>query len=222
MSNKKTIGFICSSGGATVNEILMATKNHFNFIGIVDRECAAIEVFKKHNIKYKLINNRSNQLFSEETQSFFASEGVSLALTFYRRFIEKVLFDRILCINFHPSCLPSYPGLSAVERQFKDKAKTLSSTMHLIDDGVDAGKIIKQVTNKVEQPVNMEDFQKTSFLQISYLALILFDYMIASKADLDLMNIQKHLNDLNSHSLKTKECIDVFKDMQIRNNKYVS
>ena len=57
------------------------------------------------------------------------------------RFIEAYP-QRIL--NIHPSLLPSYPGLNAVERNWNAGDNRLGVTIHEVDQGVDTGPILAQ------------------------------------------------------------------------------
>lgn len=47
-------------------------------------------------------------------------------------------------INTHPALLPSFPGAHAVKDALNYGAKITGTTIHLIDDGVDTGPIIRQ------------------------------------------------------------------------------
>jgi phosphoribosylglycinamide formyltransferase-1 len=50
--------------------------------------------------------------------------------------------DRI--INVHPSLLPAFPGLAAVEQALDYGVKLFGVTVHFVDEGVDTGAIILQ------------------------------------------------------------------------------
>ena len=47
-------------------------------------------------------------------------------------------------INFHPSILPSFKGLNAIDQELKAKVRFLGNTAHFIDEGIDSGEIIIQ------------------------------------------------------------------------------
>ena len=47
-------------------------------------------------------------------------------------------------INIHPSLLPKYSGLEAIERAYAADEPITGVTIHYIDEGVDTGPIIKQ------------------------------------------------------------------------------
>jgi phosphoribosylglycinamide formyltransferase 1 len=60
-----------------------------------------------------------------------------LGAPFLERFPEGV-------INVHPSLLPSFPGLQAVEQALAYGVKVFGVTVHFVDAGVDSGPVILQ------------------------------------------------------------------------------
>ncbi len=61
-------------------------------------------------------------------------------------FIESVNYN---IINLHPSLLPSFKGLNAIERAFKKGVKIAGCTVHWVNEGVDQGKIIAQAPVRI-------------------------------------------------------------------------
>ncbi len=57
-------------------------------------------------------------------------------------------------INVHPSLLPAFPGLRAIEQALDYGVKVFGVTVHFIDDGVDSGPVILQ--RAVELPAARE------------------------------------------------------------------
>jgi phosphoribosylglycinamide formyltransferase 1 len=45
-------------------------------------------------------------------------------------------------VNVHPSLLPDYPGLQAIERSYADAAGKMGITIHIVDRGVDTGPVL--------------------------------------------------------------------------------
>lgn len=60
-----------------------------------------------------------------------------LSADFISQFSNRIL-------NIHPSLLPAYPGLHAIERAWKDQAPEIGVTVHFVDDGMDTGPVISQ------------------------------------------------------------------------------
>ena len=54
-------------------------------------------------------------------------------------------------INIHPALLPSFPGRHGIDDAYNYGVKVTGVTIHLVNDGVDSGKIIAQ------EPVRIED-----------------------------------------------------------------
>src|ERR1700712_3816832 len=47
-------------------------------------------------------------------------------------------------VNVHPSLLPSFPGLRAIDQAIERGVKVTGVTVHLVDDGIDTGPILLQ------------------------------------------------------------------------------
>ena len=64
----------------------------------------------------------------------------------WMRIVTKVLLDsfRDRVINIHPSLLPSFKGINAVEQALQAKVKITGCTVHLVSLEVDSGEIIMQ------------------------------------------------------------------------------
>ena len=60
-----------------------------------------------------------------------------LTPAFLERFRERI-------VNVHPSLLPAFPGAHAVEEQLAAGVAESGATVHLVDEGVDSGPILRQ------------------------------------------------------------------------------
>jgi phosphoribosylglycinamide formyltransferase-1 len=56
--------------------------------------------------------------------------------------------DRI--VNVHPSLLPEFPGARAIEAALAAGVETTGVTVHLVDEGLDSGRIVSQEPVPVE------------------------------------------------------------------------
>lgn len=57
-------------------------------------------------------------------------------------------------INLHPSLLPEFPGAHAVRDALAAGASITGSTIHLVDEGVDTGKILRQTQLAIPQGIS--------------------------------------------------------------------
>ena len=60
-----------------------------------------------------------------------------LGAPFIRRFAGRI-------VNVHPSLLPAFPGLRAIEQALEYGVRVMGVTVHFVDEGVDSGAIILQ------------------------------------------------------------------------------
>jgi len=104
----------------------------------------------------------------------------------WMRIVTEVLIEafpeRIL--NIHPSLLPSFKGIHAIEQAFNYGVKITGCTVHLLSLEVDSGKILKQAAVPVLPEDSLEDLQKRIQVQehiiypeaiAEYLAMQTFD-----------------------------------------------
>lgn len=63
-------------------------------------------------------------------------------------------------INLHPSLLPAFPGLNAIQQAYDYGVKIIGVTVHYVDEGVDTGKIIAQKCYRVREEDTIDDYEK--------------------------------------------------------------
>ena len=63
-------------------------------------------------------------------------------------------------LNIHPSLLPKYKGLNTHKRVIKNKEKYSGSTVHLVTEKLDCGKIILQKKIKISKKENEKSLEK--------------------------------------------------------------
>lgn len=61
-------------------------------------------------------------------------------------------------LNLHPSLLPAYAGLGAIERAYADRVLWSGVTVHFVDEGHDSGPVVGQVPVPRELDDTLEDF----------------------------------------------------------------
>jgi len=69
-----------------------------------------------------------------------------VVLAGYMELLGEAFLDRFpgAVINVHPSLLPAFPGLAAIEQALAYGVKVFGVTVHFVDAGVDSGPVILQ------------------------------------------------------------------------------
>jgi phosphoribosylglycinamide formyltransferase 1 len=83
----------------------------------------------------------------EALGDWLAAQGVRLVvLAGYMELLGAPFLDRFpaAVINVHPSLLPAFPGLAAIEQALAYGVKVFGVTVHFVDAGVDSGPVILQ------------------------------------------------------------------------------
>ena len=82
-----------------------------------------------------------------ELADWLAARGVQLVvLAGYMELLSGEFLARFprAVINVHPSLLPAFPGLRAIEQALAYGVKVFGVTVHFVDEGVDSGPVILQ------------------------------------------------------------------------------
>jgi phosphoribosylglycinamide formyltransferase-1 len=79
--------------------------------------------------------------------SWLEERGVELVvLAGYMHLLTRAFLDRFpgRIVNVHPSLLPAFPGVRAIEEQLSARVAESGATVHVVDEGVDSGPILRQ------------------------------------------------------------------------------
>ncbi len=102
------------------------------------------------NIPSVLLNHRdypSREALDQAIVEVFKAHQVEwIVMAGWMRIITNVLLTAFpqKVINIHPSLLPSFKGINAIEQALKAKVKITGCTVHLVDLEVDSGPILIQ------------------------------------------------------------------------------
>jgi phosphoribosylglycinamide formyltransferase-1 len=94
-----------------------------------------------------------------ETADWLEGHGVSMVvLAGYMRLLSPAFLERFdPIVNVHPSLLPSFPGLRAIERAVAAGVPETGVTVHLVDEGIDTGPVLRQEPVPVEPRSTLEE-----------------------------------------------------------------
>ena len=111
---------------------------------------------------------RTNSVRSEEFLSNFNNVEFDLTISaHFQRILPAQLFKRAKVggVNLHPSLLPKYRGMAPQHWPIILGDTTTGVTVHYIDDGVDTGRILRQVPVPMEPDIYIHELQK-KFLEV--------------------------------------------------------
>lgn len=110
----------------------------------------------KHDIKFT--KKQQSDSFSLFLLNLFKSKGIDFVFCFGSKILKKKLINQFKnkIINFHPSLLPKYPGLNAIDKAIQNNETELGNTAHFIDEGIDTGQIILQSRINLKEFVNYD------------------------------------------------------------------
>ena len=136
------LGVMCSGNGSNFENIHHACPKH----DIV------IMVYNKKKAKAKRRADRLDipSCYSKDEDEiialFNAYEVDMIVMAGWMRIISKKFCDEFAgrIINLHPSLLPKYKGLHAVEQAIQAGEEETGCTVHFVNEYLDSGAIIKQ------------------------------------------------------------------------------
>jgi phosphoribosylglycinamide formyltransferase-1 len=92
--------------------------------------------------------------------TWLEEHGVELVvLAGYMQLLTKPFLDRFpgRIVNVHPSLLPAFPGLRAIEAALAANVEKTGVTVHLVDEGLDTGRVLRQEEVPLEPRETLED-----------------------------------------------------------------
>src|SRR6185369_12877848 len=94
------------------------------------------------------------EVFDDELElaDWLDERGVRVVvLAGYMRLLSPAFLERFdPIVNVHPSLLPSFPGLRAIEQALEAGVAETGVTVHLVDEGIDTGPVLRQEAVPVE------------------------------------------------------------------------
>lgn len=113
------------------------------------------ELIAEKNITYqcldyqtivKLESKSKHQVMSDEMLASLQKHQIDYCFSFGAHILTGELLNvyKNKIINFHPSVLPMFPGLRAIDQAVEANSSVLGNTAHFIDAGIDTGAIIMQ------------------------------------------------------------------------------
>ena len=121
---------------------------------------AKIPVYVAEYVAYKDYSAKENAEL--QISEILKSRGIDLiVLAGYMRILSPEFVKQWegKIINLHPSLLPAFPGLHAIEQAYNYGVKVVGVTVHYVDEGMDTGKIIAQQSCLLKESWSLDDLE---------------------------------------------------------------
>lgn len=173
------LGLVCSAGGsvmATAHDLLSSVGRRPDWVIVTDRPCATETKAAARGLPCRRIDTQDQGAFSAQAARWLFEEmGCGWTLLLFTRLVGTELHERAPCVNIHPSLLPAFPGLGALDAAVRAGVRVVGATAHLADVTTDGGPILAQVWGPMPRERRLLD--RLSFAQRTYLLLVVHEAM---------------------------------------------
>jgi len=138
------IGVMCSGEGTNFENIVHSCPDHEVVLMVYNKKkCGAAKRAERLGINSVRIASKDE----DDIITIFETYNVDLiVMAGWMRVVSKKFCDAFAgrIINLHPSLLPKYKGLHAIEQAMKAGEAETGCTVHFVTEDLDSGDIIKQ------------------------------------------------------------------------------
>ena len=138
------IGVMCSGNGTNFENIVRSCREDEVVVMIHNKEkCGAAKRAQKLGIPHTHIRSKKEDLIIDVMTAWKVD---LIVLAGWMRIVSPKLISAFphRIINLHPSLLPKYKGLHAIEQAMEAGDKTTGCTVHYVNEELDGGEIILQ------------------------------------------------------------------------------
>ena len=138
------LGVMCSGNGTNFENIVRTCRYDEVVVMIHNkRECGAAKRADKLGIPHTHIKSKNEDLIIDVMKAWKVD---LIVLAGWMRIISPKLIESFpnRIINLHPSMLPKYKGLHAIERALDNGDKMTGVSVHYVNEELDGGEIILQ------------------------------------------------------------------------------
>ena len=154
---KHNIAVVLSGNGSNLKAIIDERIN-VSFVVSNNPKSLGLKIAKNENIPAYCWQNIL-ELEEEALKLILKYDVKLLVLAGYMRLLSKKFVNSLpskFIVNIHPSLLPKYKGMNAIQQAIDDCAEYTGVTVHYVDEGMDSGFIIKQESIKINENDTVE------------------------------------------------------------------
>lgn len=145
----KKFGFYVANNSTRLIKYLETYKNYTNCNVIIHtgiENQRLLDIVRTNKLNYFHIETINNLELSNKILTLLSEHEIEYMFCFGDRILKGDLLIKYhnKIINFHPSLLPAFKGLNAIDQALNNSCLLLGNTAHFINDKVDDGLIIMQ------------------------------------------------------------------------------
>ena len=151
---------MCSGNGTNFQNIVTNQLcNHHEVVLMIHntKKCGAVKRATKYGIPHVRIPHKNED---DMIKLFEVYQVDLIILAGYMRVLKNPSLFPCPIINVHPSLLPKYKGLHAVEQAIESGDKVTGCTVHYVNEELDGGQIIKQAEVPIFETDTVEQLTK--------------------------------------------------------------
>ncbi len=154
------IGVMCSGEGTNFENIVHSCPDHEVVLMVYNKKkCGAAKRAERLDVKSVRIASKDE----DDIITIFKTYNVDLiVMAGWMRVVSKKFCEAFAgqVINLHPSLLPKYKGLNAVEEALKSGDSETGCSVHFVTEHLDSGTVIKQQTVPILPGDTVESLQR--------------------------------------------------------------
>jgi len=168
---KIRLGILASGNGSNFEYIIKSIQNkqlnaEISILIVNNPNCLAIKKAIKYKIPYVIINHRDfDSRLEHDLLVMKKLEDLSVELVVmagWMRIVGEEIINRFKnrLINIHPSLLPSFKGVDAIQQAIDKRVTITGCTVHYVQKEVDSGSIIIQAAVPIKEKDSKETLKK--------------------------------------------------------------
>ena len=157
---KLRIGVMCSGNGTNFENIVRTCKDDEVVVMIHNKEkCGAAKRANKLGIPHTHIKSKKEDIIIDVMNAWKVD---LIVLAGWMRIVSPKLINAFpnRMINLHPSLLPKYKGLHAIERALESDDTVTGVSVHYVNEELDGGEIILQEEVPILPKDNVDSLTK--------------------------------------------------------------
>ncbi len=168
---KIKLGVLASGNGSNFEYIIKSIQNkqlnaEISILIVNNPNCLAIKKAIKYKIPYVVLNHRDCNSRSEHDmlvlKKLEESSVELIVMAGWMRIVGEEIINRFekRLINIHPSLLPSFKGVDAIQQALDKRVTITGCTVHYVQKEVDSGSIIIQAAVPLKEQDSKETLKK--------------------------------------------------------------